>query len=176
MASDNTEARRERVRTLCLKSDRKIAEILIEEGYGDQPKRTADGRRKQLSAMTRNVCNDRKWWKKQYREQKAATTQDANESRGEYLARLDSLIDEALQLLEDKMVKGTPRVQALSEIRQLEQAKAKALGVAEVPPAEPDGDGENPAPFLGIVVGIDGLSEDAKKRVKQWKKRNEEDE
>jgi hypothetical protein len=129
------------MRTLWAKSDQRIAEILIEEGFGGALKRTAAGRQKQLESMRRNVWNDRAWWRKKWRNSAKATTQDLNETRGEYLARLDSFSNDAQELLEDRNVKGTPRVQALSELRQIEQAKAKAHGVDAAIEQEPDDDG-----------------------------------
>lgn len=170
MASENTEARRERMRALWTKSDRRIAEILIEEGFAGATKRTKDGQQKQIATTIRNVYNDRLWWRKQWRAKARATEQDVNETRGEYLARLDSYASEALMLLDDPKLKGTPRVQALSELRQIEQAKAKAVGVAEVPPEAPDGDGASSAPYLGIVVNLDGTSDDAKHLIHEWTK------
>ncbi|HSY50408.1 MAG TPA: hypothetical protein VLC46_16470 [Thermoanaerobaculia bacterium] len=163
MAGDQTEARRARMRELWNKPDKTVAEILIEEGFGGPEKRTAVGKARHLATMTRNVWNDRKWWKKQWRESKRATTQDVNESRGEYLARLDSLVADAGRLLDDKGMKGTPRVQALSELRQLEQAKAKAHGVDAAIEQDPDDSDARPRQkVLVYVVNESNSSEESR--------------
>jgi hypothetical protein len=169
MASDQTEARRERMRSLWINPDRKIAEILIEEGYAGQVHHTADAKRKQLAAMQRNVWNDRQWWKKKWRAEKNATNEDASETRGEYLAVLDSYKEVGVDILGDPKVKGTPRVQALVALTKIEEAKAKARGVAETTPVPPGDDGPT-APFLGVVVGLKNLSPNVIKRIKKWGK------
>ena len=156
------------MRTLWMKSDRKIAEVLIEEGFGGSTQRTADGKRKQLATMQRNVWNDRQWWKKTWRKQARATSGDLNETRGEYLAQLDSFIAEGIEILDDPKTKGTPRVQALSELRQLEQAKAKARGVAETEPGSPDDTDGPKVPFLGVVVGLKKITPAALKKINEW--------
>jgi len=141
MAGDKTEARRARVRELWTKPDRRLAEVLIEEGYAGATKTTAAGRATQLNSMAKNVWNDRAYWRKTWRKAKRATVEDVNETRGEYLARLEAFSAQAVEILDDPKVKGTPRVQALSEARQLEQAKAKAHGVDVAIEVEQDDDG-----------------------------------
>jgi hypothetical protein len=163
MAGDRTEARRARVRTLWAKPDRRIAEILIEEGFGGASKRTAAGKAKQLSSMVRNVWNDRVALRKKWREQKKATIEDVNETRGEYLARLESFSSDALEILEDDKMKGTPRVQALSELRQIEQAKAKACGVdVAAGDVDADDDGTPLRPKI-LVYDVSNCSAEVKK-------------
>lgn len=167
MASDKTDARRERMRTLWIKTDQQVAEILIEEGYGGPIPRTADGRRRQVETMRRNVWNDRQWHRKKWRSEKAATHEDAHETRGEYLAVLDSYKEVGVDIISDPKMKGTPRVQALVALTRIEEAKAKARGVAES--VAPPTDDERPAvPFLGVVVGINKLSADALKKIDGW--------
>lgn len=167
MASDNTAARRERVRSLWIRTDQQIAEILVEEGYGGETPRTADGRRKQLATMRRNVWNDRQWLRKKWRSEKAATKEDTHETRGEYLAVLDSYKEVGVDIISDPKMKGTPRVQALVALTRIEEAKAKARGVAESV-APPTDDDRAEVPFLGVVVGLNNLSPDTLKKVNGW--------
>lgn len=161
MASENTEARRARVRSLWLKSDRQIAEVLLEEGYGGAIKKTADGRRTQLASMTRNVWNDRKKLREEWRDAKRATAADAHESRGEHLAVLDSLQEMGVEMLADPKLKGTPKAQALQAVTRIVEAKGKALGVGETT-IEPEDDGKSRPSVVGLVVSAKNLSPEMK--------------
>lgn len=165
MASENTEARRARVRSLWLKPDRHVAEILLEEGFGGAIRRTSDGRVTQLASMVRNVINDRKWWRKTWRSEKRATNEDIYESRGEHIAALDSLQDVGLEMLSDPTIKGTPKAQALQAVTRILEAKGKALGVAEVSAPEPEDNGGPMVPFVGVVLDMSNVAPDVRKRV-----------
>lgn len=166
MASEKTDERRARVRTLWIHSDRQIAEILIDEAYGGAKLRTAEGRRRQLESMRRLVWNDRRWWKKTWRDQKRLTSQDASETRGEYLAVLDSYRDVGRDILTDPRMKGTPRVQALVALTRLEEARAKATGVGELePPEDDDSDKAKPA-VIGVVLGLRNVSPEMREQLR----------
>jgi hypothetical protein len=167
MAGEETEARRERVRSLWVRSDKDIAQILTEEGFGGPPKKTADGKRTALASMQRNVWNDRKWWREKWRNVKTSTTEDAHETRGEYLATLDSYRGIGLEIATNPKEKGTPRTQALMALARIGEAKAKAQGVAEVEALPPEDD-ERSVPFNGIVVGLANLSPEAQRRIDEW--------
>lgn len=167
MANNNTDARRDRVRSLWTKSDRKIAEILIEEGFAGVIPRTAAGKVKQLDSTRRRVWDDRLAFRKAWREKKRATNEDLCETRGEYLASLDSFAADAVEILENQAVKGTPRVQALSELRQLEQAKAKANGVAELAPATAVPDPGAKPIVIGVVFGTRNVSPETREELRQ---------
>ncbi|HXG58125.1 MAG TPA: hypothetical protein VNL91_03810 [Thermoanaerobaculia bacterium] len=164
MASDNTEARRERVKELFGKSDRRIAAILIEEGYFGAYPKTKPAQIKLLDTARRTVCRDRAWWQERWSE---STERKRTETPQEYIARLRTRIEDLEDIAENTLTKPTPRVQAFAEIRQLEQAIAKAQGIDEVA-APPDGGESDPPPFLGIVVGLGKLSPEAKKKVHEW--------
>lgn len=158
MANENTVARRARVRSLWLKSDAQIAEILLEEGFGGPIKRTTDGRRKQIDTMRRNVWNDREALKKEWRAAKRATSEDAHESRGQHLAVLDSLQDMGVEMLSDPKLKGTPRAQALQALTRIVEAKGKALGVGEVAPADPESEDDATPGVVGLILSTKNLS------------------
>lgn len=157
MASENTEARRERVRSLWIKSDHAIAEILIEEGFGGTVRRTVEGKKKQIETMRRSVWNDRAALRKQWRTMKRATLEDAHESRGEHLAVLDALQDIGVEMLSDAKLKGTPKAQALQAVTRIVEAKGKALGVGETAPADETDPTDRPS-VVGLVLGTKNLS------------------
>lgn len=167
MASDNTESRRERVRSLWIKPDRRVAEILIDEGFAGPVPTTADGKRKQLASMTKNVWNDRKWWRQAWRAAKRLTNEDLCETRGEYIATLDAIGAAVTEILEDPKIKGTPRVQAASEFRQVQQAKAKASGVAEPAPATDAADTGMKPVVIGVVLGTGNVSAETRDELRQ---------
>lgn len=167
MASDNTEARRQRMRSLWLLNDRQIAERLIEEGYGGAVPRTAEGKRKQVASMQRNVWNDRKWWREtEWRKEKLITAADANETRGEYIAVLDSLREIGVEILMNPKEKGTPRTQALVALTRIEEAKAKATGVAQIEQLEPENAGDRPL-AMGVVLGVRAISPEMKQELRE---------
>jgi hypothetical protein len=157
MAGENTEARRDRVRTLWIKPDRQIAEILIDEGYAGAVPRTEERQQRQLATTQRNVWNDRAFWRKTWREAKRITTADANETRGEHLAVLDSYRDEGIAKLGDKKLKGTPFAQTLQALARIEELRAKATGVDELQPIDPEAD-KPKVPVVGLVLGTNQIS------------------
>lgn len=150
-----------------MRPDIKVAEVLRDEGFGGPVPRTADGKRKHLEALKRNVCNDRAYWKKTWRTQKRATNEDTAESRGEYVATLDYLQDVGVEILSDPKVKGTPRSQALVATTKVVEAKAKAAGVAEIPPAEPEAP-DSGVPFFGLMLSTEKVSPEAQKVINGW--------
>jgi hypothetical protein len=162
------------MRSLWINSDRDIAARLIEEGYAGPAPKTKEGKAKQLASMSRNVWNDREWWKKTWRTRKPATSADASETRGEYVAILDSYKEVGVEILTDGSMRGTPRVQALVALTRLAEAKAKATGVAEAAPAEPES-GRASVPFLGIVADFGNLSPAARKKIREWSGAGDDD-
>jgi hypothetical protein len=169
MANDRTDSRRVRMRELWIRNDRQIAEILIEEGFSTATPRTPDAKRKQLEAMRLCVFGDRRWWKKQWRTAKDATKEETHETRGEHLATLDSYQAIGVDILTDLNMRATPRVQALIALARIQEARAKATGVAEVAAAPPEGENAVRIPFLGVVVGLDQLTPAAMKKIRKWR-------
>ena len=159
MANERTDARRARVRELFGKSDKRIAEILIEEGFFPS-RRTKEGRIQQLDSARRRVYDDRQWWREQWKSEKRLT-RDRSVSTEEYIAKLETRIADLEEILDDPRTKGTPRVQSLSEIRQLEQAIAKALGIDAA--ERDDGDGEgNGNTFTTLILDVSACSPETK--------------
>src|SRR5688500_11331227 len=106
MASDLTEARPERVRSLWPRKDRDITQISIDEGYAATSPKTPDAIRKQLVAMIVQVGRDRVFWRQTWRKAKALTSEDAHETRGEYLATLSAYRDIGLEIAADPKERG----------------------------------------------------------------------
>lgn len=172
MANDLTDARRERVRELWGKSDRRIAETLLEEGYGGPAKRTKDARLQQTESMRRQVHRDREHWREVWREQ--AKKPGGRTTVDEYVAKLRTRIEDLEEMLDDQFLKGTPRVQALGEIRQIEQAIAKTEGTDIA--ARDDDDSDTGAPFLGLLLDFSNCSDEVRDRLlKKKPKRNNDD-
>jgi hypothetical protein len=175
MANDRTDGRRERVKELYAKSNRRIGEVLVEEGFFGVPPKTPAGRARQIDTARRQVARDRDWWRDQWKKARNVTTEDRSVSTEEYVAKLETRIEQVEEVLDSPMMKGTPRVQALAELRQLEQAIGKARGVGEPASLMPeDGDGTK-VPFLGIVVGLGKLSAEAIRKINEWNSDSDED-
>jgi hypothetical protein len=173
--SDLTLARRERVRELWGLTPRKAAEKLLDEGYGGGT--VANTKAKyiiQLSSMRRQVARDRDWWRAKWRRDRSRAKKAAKDPvlREEYLASLETVQAEIEDVLDDRRLKGTPKVQALSELRQIRQAVGKAQGVDGSSRIIADGDDDSSpqVPFLGIVVGVDKLTPDAKRKIDEWQR------
>jgi hypothetical protein len=169
MANDRTEGRRERVRELYAKNNRRLAEILIDEGFFGPRGKTAEARGRQLDTARRQVLRDRDFWRTYWRTQRKVSIEDRNVTIEEYIAKLETRIEQLEEMLDDPKLKATPRVQAMAELRQLEQAIAKARGIGDPSLAAADVDGEgNARPFLGVVVNLGKVSAEAVKKIEEF--------
>ena len=166
MPSDLTEARRERTRELWGKSDRKIAEKLLEEGFHGPVSRNREEKIRQIASLRRTVWNDREFWREKWRTEAKAEKSKDPVSRQEYLAGLETVQDELEDVISDGATKSTPRVQALSEMRQIKQAIGKALGVDAAPPAVGGEDAVKPI-VVGLLIGTENVSEEARGKLKE---------
>jgi hypothetical protein len=149
-----TDARRERVRELFGKPDRWIADALLEEGFFGPTKRTKDAQITQRETARRTVERDRAWWREHWKKPRTVTVQDMNVSSEEYIARLETRIADLQTILDNPQTKSTAAVNAVSEIRQLEQAIAKARGVEQAVDKAPEQDSGPSVPFIGLVLDV----------------------
>lgn len=166
MPGQDTRARRARVRSLWLKTDIEIAERLIDEGFAGKVPRGDTDKQKQLDSMRRNVWNDREALRKEWRAVKRLSVEDVHETRGEYLAILESLQDIGVEMLGDTKLKGTPKAQALQAVTRIVEAKGKAGGVAELEPQQADDDKPLP-PIVGVIVGASAVSDETRKQLRE---------
>lgn len=160
MASDLTDARRKRVRELFGKADKRIAEILIEEGHFGPVKRTKEVQHLQLETARRTVSRDKQWWRKLWSDEKRKPARMTNE---EYISRLETRISDLDEMLDDAKIKSTPRVQAIDTLRKIEESIAKASGVDVLEP-KPPGDGPA-APFIGLIMDLSECSSETKEKL-----------
>jgi len=163
--------RRERVAELFGKRDRRIAEILVDEGFfGPLPRLKAELETFVLNAK-RTVNKDRHWIQQETeRRRKELGAGGTAIASADYALRLRSRVYDAEEILEDPKSRPTARVQALSEIRLLEELLAKNAGVAVAAPSpeDPEGGGSLERPFLGIIVGFDKVSPEARAKIEKW--------
>lgn len=169
---DQLEARRRRVVELWAVSDRLLARQLIKEGYFVAPAngRVAPDPVAFEESCRRTVSNDRQAIRLQWREgKKELTSADRNESTEEYVARLQSRIDQITERLMTTAVKDTAYAALVDSLLRYEVAIAKARGTDEAPPADPDGgDVGRDVPFLGLVMGFENVSPEARKKIDEW--------
>jgi hypothetical protein len=168
-----TAERRERVFELWGKSDRRISETLIDEGFFGKLPRLAEERSRFKASAKRQVNKDRHWWRRRWkknREERSHTPAELGMSIDDYVARLTTRIREIEDLIEHPTTKPTAAVNGFSEIRLLEAAIAQAQGI-DRPPAAPrdDGDeGDDRPPFLGLILSTGKLSPEAVKKLRGW--------
>lgn len=169
--------RRERVAELFGKRDRRIAEILVDEGFfGPLPRLKAELGTFVLNAK-RTVNKDRHWLQQEAeKRRKELGAGAAAFASADYALRLRSRVYDAEEILEDPKSRPTAKVQALSEIRLLEELLAKSAGVAVAAPApeDPEGGGSLGRPFLGIIVGFDKVSPEARAKIDEWERKKSE--
>jgi len=159
---EQLEARRERVRELMGCCDRVIAMTLIGEGYFTEPlSRIATDRVRFEETCRRTISSDRAAIRKAWRN---PTKRDPNESREEYIARLQTRINQIDERMARGTTKDTPYAQLQSEIRQIEQAIAKARGVDVMPGDDREGAGGGPLGPTVLVLDLSRCS-DAVKRL-----------
>jgi len=169
--NEDLEARRRRLVELWGLPDRIVAAKLIEEGFFVEP---ADGRLAINSTVfaescRRTVTRDRTAIREGWRTPHASTVRDRNESVEEYIARLQTCVDLILERLMTKGVKDTPYASLMDSLLRYQAAIAKARGTDAAPPIDPDPDGElSSRPFLGVLVGLDNCSPDARKKINSW--------
>lgn len=176
--ADKVEDRRERVIELWGKSDRIIAEILIEEGYFSEPPEPPKSKtkaaeraheiavRRFVDSQRRTICNDRlairKDWKKLRKEMKA-DPDELEMSRQEYAARLRSRISDLDDVIHGGAKPGT-RVMAIEAAARIESLVAKAEGVDEQ--LAPDDNGGLPdVPFIGLVLDLREVTPETQKEI-----------
>lgn len=166
-------ARRLRVRELFGRSARVIAETLLDEGFevkcGRKPRTKADGEmweKRRLAAMTRNVINDKTWWREEWKNKRQLTGEDPNVAREEHLAALMSDVEEINELLDSGGTKATAKAILVGERRQTRALLAKALGVEELAPRDPEADQKRPL-VVGLVIGTKNVSADARARLRE---------
>ncbi len=158
----STTERRERVRELWGKRDRVIADILFEEGFVDVPPRCGTTKEAELKeGLRRNICNDRIAIRNEWRStRKQLNLDDLHIESNEYIAKLQTRIYDLEQLTEMLAGNGkgaTAFVNAMAEIRQLEELIAKAKGSA-VPIAPPEPEDANRATPVTVVFDFSECS------------------
>jgi len=161
--------RRERVAELYGKRDRRIAELLIDEGYFGTLPRMADERRRFVLTAKRTVCNDRAAIRAEAaKKRKDLAGEFIDITSADYILRMRSRINDAEDILDDPKARPTAKVQALSEMRLLEEAIAKSQGV-DVADRGASEDDAPQVPFLGLVVDLRNVSEAALKQGEKLK-------
>lgn len=170
---EELEARRRRVKELWGLPDRLVAQRLIEEGFFSQPvdARVAPDPVQFAESCRRTISNDRRAIREEWRLPKAQTAQDRSESVEEYIARLQTYVDQIAERLMRGNVKDTPYASLMDTMLRYEAAIAKARGTDEAPPSDDNAPGSGSSrPFLGVIVGLDNVSPDARKKIAQWMK------
>lgn len=167
MASDRTNERRERVLEMLAKSDRAIAKELIRERFFGAVPRNADDRARHLDNARRTVGKDRAWWRGQWKALQAEkiTPADSRADVEEFIARLKSRLNDVEEVLDDALVKSTPRVQAIDAAVKIEIAIARARG-SDVAPERP-ADAVPPPIALGVILGTKNVSPEMKQRLRK---------
>lgn len=179
-----TDERRLRVLEMWGRKDRHIAQILIEEGFETDagavplsPHLKDAWQVKSADQMRRNVSNDKAWWRDRWRREagKPAAPEDVAVQREEYVAALESDLDELADLMVDVATKSTAKAILHGEKRQTRALIAKARGIDQAieRPAEPP----TKVPVIGVVIGTKNVSSDMKAILKkQGVKFDDEDE
>lgn len=173
---DRTEERRQRVLELFGKRDRRIALILIGEKFFDPGEIETDSEEwdRFVDACRRVVGYDREAIREEWKKLKKKPTNDPV-AINEFIARLDTRIDDLDRIIDSGAAKAGTKVNALGEVRQFESLKAKVSGLdidgKEAQPADDPGD----RPFVGLVMDFGKVSPDAKKRIDDWLKRTSSD-
>jgi len=167
---ENTDERRERVRELFGKSDRRIALLLIEEGFfGPVPRVKQDRIRFEASAR-RRITEDRTWWRTAWRNRKPRTSEDSAAYSEGKIAELRTRIEDLEDVIDDASTRSTAKVNAYAEIRQLEEMIAKAQGADELDRRDDDDVNDAHAlPFLGLVLDVSRVSPEAIKKAETLK-------
>lgn len=174
MASNETEARRRRVRQLWGKPDKAIAQILIEEGFkvscGRAPK-TKPAREEweatRLDRMRRNVCNDREAWEKVWRQRTTVSGEEYSVAREAHIASLESDLEEIHELLDEAGTKPTAKAMLIGEKRQTRALLAKARGVEELAAPDPDAENKPKVLAVGLVLGTRSISPDTRQQLRE---------
>lgn len=168
---ENTDERRERVKELFGKSDRRVALMLIEEGFfGPTPRVKQDRIRFEASAR-RTITNDRHWWREHWRNRKPRTSEDSAAYSEEYIAKLRTRIEDLEDVIDDPATRATAKVNAFAEIRQLEEMIAKAQGADALDRRDTeDDDAASSLPFLGLVLNVTKVSPEAIAKAETLKK------
>jgi len=168
------EARRRRIVELWGLPDRYVATQLIAEGFFTQPPdgRLASDPIEFAESCRRTVNNDRRAIREQWRTPRTSTVQDRNESLEEYVARLQTCVDQMLERMMTRNVKDTPYAQMMDSVLRYQTAIAKARGTDAAPPSEGDDpSGTESKPYLGLILGIDNLSPAARAKIAKWVKK-----
>jgi len=170
--TEDTDARRERVAELWGKRDPALAVILVEEGFFGLPARSGRRAETQMATARRTLRRDRDYWRERWATESAAVRRM---SSGEYLANLSTNVGELRELFEglDDYARPKDRVDVLHEIRQTLEAIASASRTSADPGGGDGGDGAgggNQRPYLGLVVGLERVSPEAREKIEKWVK------
>jgi hypothetical protein len=170
----STRARRARVRELFGRSNREIAETLLDEGFEiasaeRRPRTTkavAEWDAKRVAAMTRNVINDKEWFREQWKAKRELSTDDPLVAREEHIAALSSDLDQINDFIGETATKPTAKSIAFGERRQTRALLAKARGVEEIAPRDPDADKPRPV-IVGLRIGTTSLTAEELRELKE---------
>lgn len=164
--TEGTDAERARAKELFgIRSDKRIAVRLIEEGFDGKVASGAAGRILQVERVRKRVGRHRLAIRKEWRAtRRLLTSEDRAVSTEEYIANLETREEQLEDVLDDANLRGTPRVQALGELRQIEQAIAKARGVDVMPGDDREGTPDGPLGPTVLVLDLSRCSDAVKKK------------
>jgi hypothetical protein len=163
---------RDRVLEMFAKSDRKIAQSLIDDEIVTPAKRLNSAQRARWEdGVRRTVNNHRRKLMESWALTPLPKPGDPAEARA-FIAKCQTRINELDDIVDDKNTKSTARMNAYAEIRQLDTliAQTKRVDTGGRRRSEDEGEADAPQsklPFVGVVMDLKNVSQEARAEIER---------